>query len=146
MGWAQCTVSDKASSCTITASYLSDALRNLLIAANAVLSGFREVTFRFDEEPGEYRWVIESPRLNEIELRILSFPQLWGDNPDAEGKELFRTRCLPEQFSEAVHEAAAALLAKLGEEQYAAQWCEYPFPKLQFQELEGLIAEAKRDT
>ena len=53
VGWADCHVADETSSCNVTASYLSDALRHLVLAATAVLSGFRSVTFGFDEEPGE---------------------------------------------------------------------------------------------
>src|SRR5687768_17732149 len=89
-GWAECTLSDENSSCTVTASYLSDALRHLVVAATAVVSGFSRITFQFDEEPGEYRWVIETPRMNEIELRVLEFPELYGEKPDADGKEIFR--------------------------------------------------------
>src|SRR5690606_4219400 len=113
-GWATCTISDGETSCKLTASYLSDALHSLLVAAVAVSRQFRSVTFGFDEEPGEYRWVITSPRLNEIQLEILGFTKLWGDEPDAQGKVLFSTVCLPETFARAVHWAAQKVLAKYG--------------------------------
>ena len=85
-GWSECTLTSGADKCEFTASYLSDALRNLVLAGTAVASGFTRVSFGFDEEPGEYRWVITSPRLNEIELEILSFDELWGGKPDAEAR------------------------------------------------------------
>jgi hypothetical protein len=144
-GWAECTLSDENSSCTVTASYLSDALRHLVVAATAVVSGFSRITFQFDEEPGEYRWVIETLRMNEIELRVLEFPELYGEKPDADGKEIFRTKCLPVTFAAAVCNATADLLAMLGESGYAAQWCEHPFPTLQFQELQRLLELEARD-
>ena len=139
VGWAECKVADEVSACTVTGLYLSDALRHLVLAATAVLSQFSRVTFRFDEEPGEYRWVISSPRINEIELTILEFHELWGEKPDAEGTLLFHTKCLPLTFSEAVYKAASDVLATLGESGYAEQWSEHPFPKLQLQELGRLL-------
>jgi hypothetical protein len=145
LGWAECIVADESRSCTVSASYLSDALRSLVLAATAVASGFRAVTFRFDEEPGEYRWVIRSPRLNEVELSILEFPQLWGDRPDEEGQEIFQTKCLPLTFAEAVLAAAKNLRESLGESGYAEKWAEHPFPVSQLQELERLLTQGEAD-
>jgi hypothetical protein len=138
-GWAECALSDGEASCVITASYLSDGLLNLVLAATAVASGFTCVSFRFDEEPGEYRWVITSPRLNEIELEILSFAELWGDRPDIEGRSLFRTRCLPEVFAQKVHDVAQQVLKEHGEAGYLEQWVEHPFPSVQLSELTRLV-------
>ena len=39
--WAECQIADETSSCTVTASYLSDPLRGMVLAATAALSGFR---------------------------------------------------------------------------------------------------------
>ena len=140
VGWAECTVGDGQATCTVTASYLSNALENLVLAANALLSRFTALSFSFDEEPGEYRWVITSPRLNEIELKILSFGELWGDKPDAEGQLVFRTRCTPETFAGSVHGAAAAVLAEHSEAGYHEKWSEYPFPMAQFEQLSRALA------
>jgi hypothetical protein len=92
------------------------------LAATAVASEFASVTFKFDEEPGEYRWVISQPRLGEIELTILEFSKHWGGETDSSGKVLFRTRCVPTTFSEAVQSAAARVLEKHGEAGYLAGW------------------------
>lgn len=139
-GWAECTLVDAEQSCTITASYLSDALFNLLLASTALLSGFSCLTFSFEEEPGEYRWVITSPRLNEIELRILSFGDLYGGEPESAGQLLFQTTCIPETFAMAVHSTAAALLTEHGEAGYLEKWLEYPFPTTHFNELSRLLS------
>ena len=37
IGWVECTVADAGNTCTVTASYLSDALHNLILCANALL-------------------------------------------------------------------------------------------------------------
>ena len=134
-GWSKCVVSCGEQSCVTTASYLSDALGNLVRASVALLSGFSAVTFSFEEEPGEYRWVIRSPRLNEIDVVILQFPDLYSGQPDQEGQEIFRVRCVPETFAEAVHEAASRVLKEEGEAGYAEKWAEHPFPTQQLEEL-----------
>ena len=137
-GWAECQIADETSSCTVTASYLSDALRQLLLAATAVISEFRRVTFKFDEEPGEFRWVISSS-LWEIDLTILEFRDLNGDRPDTDGVVRFRTTCRPRIFAEAVCRATTEVLNSLGEAGYAEKWVEHPFPMLQYQELRRVL-------
>lgn len=138
-GWAECRIADDTSSCTVTASYLSDALRHLLLAATAVISEFDRVTFSFLEEPGEFRWVITSPRVNEVEVAILEFRQLGGGQPDSQGMVRFRTKCLPREFAGAVYAAATELRTNVGEAGYAEQWARHPFPSLQLQELGRLL-------
>jgi hypothetical protein len=140
LGWAECTVSDENASCTITASYLGDALGNLVSAACAALRYFNRVSFSFEEEPGEYRWVIQSPRLNEIELRIYEFAESWGSKPDDQGTLIFQTKCLPITFARAVHAAATRIHTEQGETGYLNQWSEHPFPMLPLRELERLLA------
>jgi hypothetical protein len=143
-GWAECTLSDESSSCELTASYLSDALHNLVTAATAVLCGFSQTTFRFDEEPGEYRWIISSPRINEIQIEIREFDQLWGDQPNESGRLLFQTVCLPETFARAVAKAAEKLLEKHGEVGYRDQWAEHPFPAKQLAVLHDQLNQLER--
>ena len=139
LGWAECRVADEFSSCTISASYLGDALGNLVLSACAVLRFFTRVSFSFDEEPGEFRWVIQSPRPNEIEVRIYHFHETWGGRPDEQGTLLFSTTCLPLTFAHAVHEATTQLRASMGEAGYVEKWSEHPFPSLSLRELERLL-------
>lgn len=137
-GWAECDVICGEQRRTVSASYFSDALRNLLLAANGVLAGFSNLTFRFDEESGEFRWVITSPRpreSNEVQIEILRFPELWGGQPDSEGKSLYKSCCRPIVFAKAVAEAAAQLLKAHGESGYLEKWVEHPFPMSQYLDL-----------
>jgi len=138
-GWAECTLRDTSASCTVTASYLSDALRHLVLAGTAVLSNFSRVTFSFEEEPGAFRWVITSPRVNETLLQILEFESAYDEKPDAQGRLLFSTTCLPITFAAAVSAAANAVLSYLGEQGYAKKWSEHPFPAEQLRELDRLL-------
>ena len=127
-GWAECSVSDEDTKCDVTASYLSDALGNLVLAAFAALSGFRTISFGFDEEPGEYRWVIEAVEVDVVQIDLFEFNELWGNKPNEEGKLLFSTRCSPVVFARAVHRAATSVLEEYGENGYLEKWVEHPFP------------------
>ncbi|MCV2423489.1 hypothetical protein [Paucibacter sp. DJ2R-2] len=139
-GWSKCTIEDGEESCSVSASYLSDALGNLVVAAFSALSGFASISFGFDEEPGEYRWVIEQTEPNQIQIQILEFEDLWGCKPNADGKVLLSTTCRPLVFAAAVQRAAAAVLAEHGEEGYLGKWMEHPFPIRQLSLLSELVA------
>lgn len=99
-----------------------------MLAALGVLSGFTAITFAFDEEPGEYRWVLRGvdPRL--LELRLLAFDQRRGAMADAEGRLLMVTRCRPGTFARAVHAAAQGVLDRHGEAGYLERWGQHAFP------------------
>ena len=141
-GWAKCTLESDDSRCEITASYLSNALARLLIAAASLVAGFKTVSFGFDEEPGEYRWVIEAVDLNLCSLEILEFPELNGNRPKSEGRLLFSAKLRPVVFGNAVLAAAQELLAKHGESGYEERWSEHSFPSLQLSMLENEIKNA----
>lgn len=139
-GWAECTVRVGSASQELTASYLSDALGNLVLAATAMLAGMHSVATSFDEEPGEYRWVIERVDGTDISLQVLEFGDLWGNKPNAEGKVLIQTTCHPLVFGEAVHKAASAVLATHGVAGYKERWVEHEFPSKQLALLTDYIA------
>ena len=139
-GWSECTVrDDSGSECMVTASYLSDALGKLVLSALAIGSGFSGASFAFDEEPGEYRWVIGQIDVNLVRINILSFPELWGGKPNDQGQLLFSTTCRPIVFAAEVLRVASELLEKHGEDGYLEQWVEHPFPMRQLALLRELV-------
>jgi hypothetical protein len=144
-GWAECTVRVGSVSQELSASYLSDALGNLVLAAVAVLAGLHCVATSFDEEPGEYRWVAERASGTDISPKVLAFDELWGNKPNHEGKVLVETTCHPLVFGEAVHKAASAVLAQHGEAGYKERWMEHDFPLPQLELLAEYIARWRRD-
>lgn len=140
-GWADCKVQSGDRSCQISASYLSDALGRLVIAASAVLAGAHSISVGFDEEPGEYRWVITNTGGNLwVSVSILSFPELWGARPDSEGEVMFSCSCDPLDFATAVRDAAQNVLDHNGITGYKKKWCEHEFPSEQLKLLDEAIA------
>jgi hypothetical protein len=138
-GWAECTVQFGEVSQKITASYLSDALGNLVLSAAAILSGVHSVSNSFDEEPGEYRWVIERAKADDISIQLLAFNELWGNKSNSEGVLLLQTTCHSTLFAGAVHKAACTVLIRHGEAGYKDNWHEHEFPSRQLDLLSSYI-------
>ena len=61
-------------------------------------------------------------------IRILDFPQLWGNRPDEEGKVLFEAECRLRTFAGAVLSESQRLLEKHSPEGYLGMWHQHEFP------------------
>jgi hypothetical protein len=138
-GWADCTIRADGRDCKLSASYLSDALGKLVLAAAAVLAGAHSVSVGFDVEPGEYRWSLVRADAGTMQVSILSFQDLWGNLPDAEGTLMLSVSCAPLDFGKAVREAAEAVLKKHGLADYNERWG-HDFPSLELDLLQSYVA------
>ena len=98
-----------------------------------------EATASFTEEPGEYRWRFFRKLPDRLLVRILEFPELWGDRPDVEGKLLLEGDCRLRSFAEVVLSEAQRLLEKHGKEGYLGKWAEHGFPIEKFEKLRELF-------
>src|ERR1700722_4464799 len=127
-GWARCTVSADGHKHELSASYLSDALGKLVLAAIAVLAGAHSISVGFDEEPGEYRWSIVYTGNDMVRVSILSFRDLWGNQPDVDGTPMISFTCAPIELGKAVQKAAEDVLNKHGPAGYKERWARYDFP------------------
>lgn len=126
-GWAAGDIRAGVESTPFTASYLSDALGNLVAAAADLQEGAAAARFSFDEEPGEYRWLLEREG-DSLIVQILAFDELWGHKPDQAGRLLFRAQVKPLDFCLAVKQVADQLLELHGLDGYFDRWVEAPFP------------------
>jgi hypothetical protein len=126
---------------TITASYLSDAFGDLLGAVIRVVEGQPEATASFAEEPGEYRWRFFRKEPDRLLIRVLDFPELWGDQPDEEGKVLFEAECRLHAFAGAVLSESQRLLEKHGREGYLGMWHQHEFPLEKQERLRQVLRE-----
>ena len=144
-GWSRCVVEDGEAKVELSASYLSDALANLILGATAALSGFRSCTFSFDEEPGEYRWVVQVAGPDGVRIDVLEFEEMWSERPDSDGKRLFSTHCTGLMFAKAVESAASTVLKEHGLEGYKEKWVEHSFPEHQLEALRQCIRASEND-
>lgn len=140
-GWSECNIVIDEHQATITASYLSDALGELLGAVSRVVEGVSEATASFAEEPGEYRCRFFRQGSDHLHLLILEFPQLWGNRPDEESRVLLDTECRLRTFAGAVLSASQKLLEEIGVEGYCEMWGRHDFPVEQQEKLRKLLRQ-----
>lgn len=138
-GWAECTIAIDEQHATIMASYLSDAFGDLLGAVIRMVEGQPEATASFAEEPGEYRWRFFRKDPDRLLVRIFTFPALWSDRPDEEGKLLLEAECRLRTFAGAVLAEAQRLLEKHGKEGYLEMWGNYEFPFEKHEQLRKVL-------
>jgi hypothetical protein len=139
--WSEARVGDEHAHANLTASYLSDALGNLLEAVALVTEGVAEARRSFDEEPGEYRWILRRVG-DDVVLTVLAFDEQWGNEPDSEGKIFFRSRQPVLQVGRKLLSEAQRLLDDLGPDLYARQWVDHPFPQAQMDRRRRAIKPA----
>jgi hypothetical protein len=124
-----------------TASYLSDALGDLVRAVRALCAGAEATRAAWEEEPGEFRWVLQR---NDTEARVqlLAFADVYGDAPDESGQVVFDATCTVRDLGLAVASGAQRVLDELGADAYADKWLEHPFPA---DDLDALRASLDTD-
>ena len=98
-GWSECIIETEHQQARLTASYLSDALADLLDAVTVVVRGADEATASFTEEPGEYRWCFRRVSPDRLCVRILWLAEMWSDRPDEEGKVVLKAECRLRTFA-----------------------------------------------
>jgi hypothetical protein len=141
-GWSQCDLDVDGKTVVATASYLSDALRDLIAAVNRILGGELEATAAFEEEPGEYRWKFFRVGNDRLRIRILWFDHMWSDEPDESGKIMFDVESRLKSFAGALYSGCKRLLEDVGLEGYRQKWQLHEFPVTEYEELARLIKKS----
>lgn len=126
-GWSECIVEINDQQAHLTASYLSNALADLLDAVTAVVRGADEATASFTEEPGEYRWRFRRSQ-DRLCVRILWFNEIWSNYPDQDGELILEAECRLRTFAGAVLSASQQVLATHGLNGYREKWVNHEFP------------------
>ena len=89
-GWARATLTLDGADTVVTASYISDALRDLIDATSVMTEGGPTARCAWQEEPGEYRWIFTVEQTG-VRLEIRSFPDMFDTAEDARGEIVFTT-------------------------------------------------------
>ncbi|NIK55714.1 hypothetical protein [Kribbella shirazensis] len=137
-GWGEGRLQVGPTSVELTASYLDDALGDLVRGALALARGAAEVRFAWAEEPGEFRWILT--RLGEsLSVRVLWFDDgPWSSQADEHGSQLLAASCDPMTFCMAVADGARAVRDDMGTEEYKRRWAAHDFPNEHLDELLAL--------
>jgi hypothetical protein len=126
-GWAEATTSDGHTEVVITASYLTDALGDLLHAVWRVVEGDAEARCSWEDEPGEARWILIREEQSAW-LRILQFSDAYPSPPDESGVVVFETRSDLKTLARGIALGASRSLDEYGEAGYRRRWVNAPFP------------------
>ena len=133
-------------------SYLSHALGDLASAAVKLARGEDSVRFSFEDEPGEYRWIIESAGTDSragdlIRIKILEFDTQFAYSrdgvlypaPDSEGTTRLDGVCSKVRFLSVIRTVLQEALTINGLEGYRRKTIDHDFPETELRELESLI-------
>ncbi|NOV02344.1 hypothetical protein [Paenibacillus planticolens] len=139
-GWADGCIEMNSNTVYFTASYINDALGDML---KAIISLIPEISsysvpqaqFEWNEEPGGTVWTI-SRREDLLHVEILSYVDL--RNRKQRVIDLDET-CLIIEFAGAVVQALDSLLRQYGREGYKEKWVNYDFPMDNFLKLKGFV-------
>jgi hypothetical protein len=129
-------------SITIFASYLSNALGDLLDAINALLAGNPRAVCAMQDEPGEWRWVLERSS-DQLRIQILRFDKNFSDKPDDAGTPLLDITCPLLQFVRRIKMTVDDLLEEHGVDGYRELWVNHDFPTRDYERLAQWLAEQK---
>ncbi len=138
-GWARASIGDGNSKVQLTASYLGDALGDLLHAISTLLTGGSSARCSWEEEPGEYRWIFLRDG-TEVDLAILALPDNMPPLSDEDGEEIFRTVEPLERLATSIVDAAQRVLDEYGEDEYLRRWDRAPFPTENLRAIRELLA------
>lgn len=140
-GWADCNFAIGSNTTTVEASYIGDALRELVEATLTIVEGSAHSVAHFYDEPGECRLVLELQGY-QIRVRILEFPETWSEEPDEAGAARLDAMCAFREFAEAVLVAARTVLDTHGLQGYVEKWGRHEFPADAVYKLEHALQGA----
>jgi hypothetical protein len=135
-GWAWARLQIGEQSIELTASYLSDALGDLLAGLVLLVDGASQVEVSWDEEPGEFRWLVARTSTGDAHVRILWFDELGGRRSNEEGRPVLDASCALMDLIGAVAGGARATFDELGAAGYREKWVDHPFPEAELVALE----------
>lgn len=130
-GWADCTIAIGEATATVTASYLSDALDDLVGAVVALLCGDEQSTASFAEEPGEYRWEFARKGPDGVIIRIRFLGAGSDNQPIFDAETRLRT------LAGALLSELQRLLREYGADGYRQRWVLHDFPERPGRPVEG---------
>lgn len=140
-GWADCEFQVNGHTVTLTASYLTDALEDLVSAVVALMLGHPRAVATFTEEPGQYRWILEAQPGDTVRIRVLEYLSGWGDVPDERGRVMLDDVSPVADLGAAVLGGADAVLARYGAQGYHERWVQHEYPRQKVEHLRTLVRE-----
>lgn len=125
-GWTKATITNGSEEISVTGTYLSDAIRDFIMVITTIVEGAENVTCSWQEEPGQYRWLI-SRRDGSIELSILWYDKAFSHQRNEDGQQIFSCTADLRRFGKSVQRELDRMVYEYGVEGYKRTW-NYDFP------------------
>lgn len=141
-GWADPSLNVDDQTVRMTASYLTDALGDLLNALILLVNGSPEARCEWTQEPGGWQWLFWRPNETDVDVRV-SFKEdvLSRDRrPFTDEGLRLRTRLPLQALVAAVASGARRCLDEFGTDGFAERWSDFPFPRMQLESLEHWVS------
>ncbi|CAN5579922.1 hypothetical protein BH10ACI2_BH10ACI2_24540 [soil metagenome] len=140
-GWAAAVISTEDRRFQMTASYLSDALGDLLQALIDLMEGKHKVSFTFMDEPGEHRVSITKIDVRKVLMEIDWFDDWlsWGMDDEKKGKRVLDLELELPELTNKVKNSLDQIIKKYGLSGYKAKWVEHDFPVHNYEKLKLYI-------
>jgi hypothetical protein len=119
---------------SLLASYMTDALGDLLSAAVALADGSPEERVSWVEEPGCNEWVLTRTG-NALRVQVLHYEGLTPNHLGDVGIPKLDASCRCPAFLTAIHEGAEAVISANGPDGYRKRWRNHDFPVAHFDAL-----------
>ena len=136
-GWVDWHVGLGESTATISASYLSDSIGDMVASVASLLRGAADSQVAFAEEPGEYRWSFER-RGDRVRILITASPGLIADPAQGEAIVLDE-QCRLRTFAGQLVAELERLASEFGPDGYEKRWG-YRVPTERIQDIRQLLA------
>jgi len=140
-GSADAELTDEVAHVEIPASYISDALDDLLYATWRISQGDSTTRCSWADEPGEWRWIMTRDG-RDVSLRILWFDGRHPPRADEHGELIYQTRQDVGVFARAIALGASRTLADNGEDGFRDRWG-HPFPTRKLEVLQAAVAKER---
>ncbi len=122
---------------TLSVSYVTDAIPDLLAVCIRLLEGSTEETLDWAGEPAVYRWSIASAD-GVLDVRLDEYEDDPDRHPGTHRTRMSSFEVETVSFTQSVAVAAARLLSGTGEDRYREEWLDH-FPTTQLRTLERRI-------
>lgn len=134
-GWAQLELTINQQYISIYASYLHDALADVLQATLSLLDGQQQAKAYVRDEPNEYRWCF-SVNGQQLTITVWQFDQCWSNKANDKGNLLFQETCRLHTFAGALLAACQKLSTVYSPEAYRKIWKNHDLPVQLIQQLQ----------
>lgn len=132
VGWAEADLRIGDQSARLTASYVGDALGELLRGTLALARGTAQVEVSWAQEPGEFKWVLVARHDASVDVQILRLrlrpEEASPGEPADPGRQVLTARCGTAEFCRAIARGARAALEEYGFDGYRERWDQFDFP------------------